>query len=201
MTPRLRVVAKVGAFIFALFFVYFFVVYGLRYTKWVWFIERSGYYEAQFRSDNQKITFNDTQYVATNRKIQLYNIENGCYKIQFNNEVKTQCIQNGRVFFDVFLKAVDIIPYEKPIVENCPQIERQPHGTYDVKWLTFSKQIKASFVAREIQFLQIEDQLLTCTPDFKTCNEVASVQWEPICSVQEWLVYNDNWKLNLLSIQ
>lgn len=201
MSPRGRVIAKVGAFVFALFFVFFFVVNGLRYTKGVWFTEQSGYYEAKFRSDNQKMQFNNGTYSATNRKLQLYNLEPGCYKVMYRDEVKTHCIQNGKVYYDIFLTAQGSTGYDAGMMKNCPQIQREAHGTYTIEDLTFSKPIKAVFTAREIQFIQIDDQLLTCTPDYATCHEVAKVGGEPICSVSDGIVYNEDGKLNLLQIE
>lgn len=200
-SPRLRVVAKVWMFAFVLFFIFFFVVNGIRYTKWVGFVEKSWYYEAQFWSEDQRVIFNDITYRATNRKLQLYNVENWCYKIQFADHTKTQCIQNGKVFYDVFLQATGFNPIDSELVTNCPQIQRQAHWTYSIKWLTFSKPINAAFVARDIQFLQVGEQLFSCTPDFKTCNEIGKVAWEPICSIEKWLIFNEDGKLKLLSIQ
>lgn len=201
MNPRGRVIAKVGAFLFALLFVFFFVVSWLRYTKWVWFTEQSGYYEAQFWTDNEKVSFNDVVYTATDRKLQLYNIENGCYKVAFRDTIKTHCMQNGHVYYDVLLSSNGITGYDEQAVKNCPGVQRLPHGTYSVENLTFSKPIKAFFLARNIQFVQIEDQLLACSPDYATCNEIAKIWWEPICSVPEGIVYNEGGKLSLLQLQ
>ena len=201
MNPRWRVIAKVGAFLFALFFVFFFVVNGLRYTQWVGFTEQSGYYEAQFWSDNEKISFNDVVYTATNRKLQLYNVENGCYKVLFRGTTKTHCMQNGHVYYDVLLSSNGTTWYDEQAIKNCPGVQRQWHGTYSIENLTFSRPIKAVFIARDIQFLQIEDQLLACTPDYVTCNEIAKIWGEPICSVPEGIVYNEDGKLSLLQLK
>lgn len=201
MTPRIRVIAKVWAFGFALFFIFFFVVHGYRYTDGVWFMTKNAYYEGQFWTDWQVITFDDVKYVATDNKVQLFNIDAGCYDITYRDTVIKKCLQKNSVHIDTFVTVKWVKPYEESIVAPCAWIQRIPHGVTTIFGIQYAHPIQNAFVAREMSFLQVNNILYSCTSDFGNCRQITENDWEFVCSEKEWLVFNKEGKLFMLEME
>lgn len=201
MTPRLRVVAKVWAFGFALFFIFFFVVHGYRYTDGVWFVTKNAYYEGQFWSDGQKMTFDGVEYTAADKKVQLFNIDAGCYDITYNNIAIKKCLQKNSVHIDTFVNVKGFKPYEEGFLNQCAGIQRVPHGINSIYGIQYAHPIQAAFIAREMSFLHLNNTLYTCTSDFGNCRELTWLEWDIMCSEKEWLVYNKDWKLWMIEME
>lgn len=201
MSPRVRVFAKVWAFGFALFFIFYFVVYGYRYTDGVGFVTKNAFYEATFWSDGQKITFDNASYVATNKKVQLFNIDSWCYDIVFHDKTTKQCVHKNSVTFDTFVTYKETVPYEEKTGISCAKVERQPHGPYMVKGMLYAKPIQAVFTAREVPFMQMDNKLFACTADYKQCHELTELKWDILCSVEEWIVFHKENGLFLMKLE
>lgn len=201
MSPRVRVFVKVGAFSFALFFIFYFVVYGYRYTDGVWFVTKNAFYEANFWSDDQQITFNNIAYDGTNKKIQLFSIDQGCYGVVFKGQTRNHCFHANSVTFDTFVEATWVISYQQTPFASCIKIDRKPHGKYAMNNVLYAKPVQTAFVARDIPFLQKGDMLFSCTQDYTSCHEVAPLQGEVLCSIPEWLVYHDKGLLYLMKLE
>jgi len=75
MNPWVRVCVKLSAFAFAVFFIFFFVVHGFRYSGAAGFRSKNAFYQAQFRSNEQEIIFGGQRYVASDYQVQLYNVD------------------------------------------------------------------------------------------------------------------------------
>lgn len=201
MTPRLRVVTKLWLFGFALFFIFFFVVHGYRYTNGVGFVTQNAFYEASFWSNNQKISFNNTQYTSADKSVQLFNLDEWCYPVSYQNITKTQCIHKNSVTLDAFVSYKDTKPYERSPLSPCTLVNRVVHGAYSIADMQYGTPIQAVFTARDMSFMQTNNVLYVCTKDYKTCHEVVSLDWDVVCSVKEWLVYNQNWDLFLAELE
>ncbi len=201
MTPRLRVLAKVWAFGFAIFFIFFFVVHWYRYTDGVWFVTKNAYYEWQFRSDEQKITFDGQEYTATDKKVQLFNIDSGCYDITYQDTSINKCLQKNSVHIDTFVTPWDIIPYTESFMPTCEGVQRMPHGEYSIYGHQYAHRIQAAFIARNMSFLHVNNVLYSCTSDFGNCRPLDSIEWDFMCSEKEWLVFNKNGDLYLLKLE
>jgi hypothetical protein len=201
MTPRLRVIAKIWAFGFAIFFIFFFVVHGYRYTEGVGFVTKNAYYEWQFWSDEQQITFDWQEYTATDKKVQLFNIDSGCYNITYKDFTINKCLQKNSVHIDTFVTAIETIPYAESFVPTCEGVQRLPHWEYSIYGRQYAHPIQAAFIARGMSFLQVNDLLYSCTSDYGNCRPIQSVQWDFMCSEEEGIVFNKEWDLYLLKLE
>jgi hypothetical protein len=203
MSPRVRVIAKIWAFSFAMFFIFFFVVHWYRYSGWVGFLTKNAFYQANFWSEWQTLNFNGAVYTATDRKIQLFNIDTWCYPTIFQWEKQVECVQKNSVTFDVFVHYKQTVPYVASGLFSawCEGINRQPHGEYSVKWNIYSKPIQAVFSARDIAFLHVDNTLFACTNDYKVCHQTAPIDGDAVCSTKDWIVYNKDGKLFQIELE
>ncbi|MEI7477325.1 MAG: hypothetical protein WCJ81_02060 [bacterium] len=192
MSPWMRVITKVGAFSFVLFFIFFFVVHGYRYTDGVGFMTKNAFYGANFWSDESVVSFDGNSYTAVDNKVELFNIDAGCYNITFHNKSVNHCIFQNSVTFDTFVEYKGSVPYHASLFSSCTAVSRQSHGTYSVENVDYSRPIQSVFIAREIPFVQVDNKLFACTHDYKNCQELTNVSGDPVCSTKAGVVYNDN---------
>lgn len=162
---------------------------------------KNAYYEAQFWTDWQIITFDDTEYTATDNKVQLFNIDAGCYNITYKDTQTKKCLQKNSVHIDTFVTVKGIKPYEESIITPCAWIQRVPHGTTTIFGIQYAHPIQNTFIAREMSFLQVDNILYSCTSDFGNCRPITSNDWEFMCSEKEWLVFNKEGKLFMLELE
>jgi hypothetical protein len=65
------------------------------------------------------MTFDGTEYTAADRKVQLFNIDAGCYDITYNDIQIKKCLQKNSVHIDTFVSVKQIRPYEESIISMC----------------------------------------------------------------------------------
>lgn len=162
---------------------------------------KNAYYEWQFWSDGQKITFDNVEYTATDNKVQLFNIDAGCYDITYRGAVIKKCLQKNSVHIDTFVTVKDTVPYEEALLSRCIGIQRVPHGETTIYGIQYAHPIQSAFIAREMSFLHVNNTLYSCTSDFGNCRPITDVQGEFVCSEKEWLVYNKDGKLFMLGLE
>jgi hypothetical protein len=146
---------------------------------------KNAYYEGQFWSDGQKITFDNIEYTATDKKVQLFNIDIGCYAISHGANKITKCLQKNSVHIDTFVTVKNTVPYEESLVSPCAGVQRLSHGETTIFGIQYAHPIQNAFVAREMSFLQVNNMLYSCTSDFGNCTSIATNDGEFVCSEKE----------------
>jgi hypothetical protein len=103
MNPWIRVTVKLAAFAFALFFIFFFVVNGFRYEGDAGFMSKNAFYQAKFWHAGV-VDFDHHQYASVDQKVQLYNVEVGCYDVIVHDQKYTTCMKADNMTADVFVR-------------------------------------------------------------------------------------------------
>jgi hypothetical protein len=202
---------------------FFFVVDWFRYNGDAGFRSKNAFYQAQFWSEWKTLSFGGRTYRAANRQVQLYNVEEGCYDVVFGGTgeelsgwsvggqnsgvdegsgiASKQCIGENAVMFDTFVTHRGNTGFVDNALSPCAVIERKSRGEYTVGGMTYAKPIQAVFAAREVPFLQVDDVLYACTPDYKTCRTVLKMAGDPVCSTKEGIVYNASGSLVMVELE
>lgn len=161
------------------------MVHGYRYTDGVGFVTKNAFYEGQFWTDGQKLSFDGETYTATDKKVQLFNIDAGCYTIKYRDTEVKKCLQKNSVHMDTFVTYKETVPYEQTIIPTCAPVQKVTHGETSIFGIQYAHPIQASFVARSMSFLHVNDVLYTCTSDFGNCHPITTVQGDFVCSEKE----------------
>lgn len=147
------------------------------------------------------MTFGGQRYIAADRQVQLYNVEAGCYDIVFGKDTVKQCIGDNAVVFDTFVAYRGSTGFTDNVLNPCAVVDRKSRGEYTVGGMTYAKPIQAVFTAREVPFLQVDDTLYACTPDYKTCRTIVKMAGDPVCATKEGIVYNASGSLVMVELE
>ncbi|MBP6086154.1 hypothetical protein KA478_03020 [Patescibacteria group bacterium] len=131
------------------------------------------------------MTFDGADYVAADKKVQLFNIDAGCYDITYRDMHIKKCLQRNSVHMDTFVTYKQTVPYEEALIPTCAGIQRLSHGEYTINGRQYAHPIQNAFVARDMSFLQVNNVLYSCTIDFGNCRPVMETDGEFMCSEKE----------------
>lgn len=200
LTVRFRVVTKIAAFCVLLIFVLFFVVYGYRFDPDnKVFRQYNGYVSLNFWSDKNEVTFDAMPYKAHDKKINIYNIESGCYMLNYQGKERQICIGEDEAQSDVFLNYEGKKSrYAAPSLFGiCSPLSFKEFSSYCVGASCFGSRITNAFEANGIDFVKTTDSLYYCASNFSSCRLLTELKEEVVCSTEEWLVLSSQEILGL----
>ncbi len=186
-----RVFAKVAAFFVLLIFVLFFVVYGYRFDpENKVFRQYNGFLTINFWSDKNELVFSGMPYKPHERKVNIYNIEQGCYMLSYNNKERQVCIGEDEAQSDVVLTYEWKKPwYAAPSLFGvCSPLNFQEFSSHCAGKSCFASPITNAFEANGISFVKTTDTLYYCSANFESCRRLVDLSAEVVCSTEEWLI-------------
>lgn len=194
-----RIFSKIALFLFATFFIIFFVVYGYRYNKNVWFLQKNVFIELKFWSDHSFITIWEDQFFASNKEVKLYNLDNGCYDIKYENKNYNICLSYNTSYYDVFVTSTWVHPLwaDLPGIK-CENLNYNTFSEHKIWEKYFTDEVQNAFVYNNIDFVQTDKWLFYCNQDYTICKYLTDVQWDIFCWNKNWLIYNFDWGYYLL---
>lgn len=195
-----RIIAKIAAFFVMLIFVLFFVVYWYRFDpENKIFRQYNGFMTLNFRSDNNSVSLNGLKYKANEKKINIYNLEQWCYTLNYNNKERHVCIGRDEAQFDTFLEVWEKSAwYEAPsLFWICSPLKFREFSSFCIGESCFGSPITNAFEANGIEFVKTKDSLYYCSPDFRECRRLVDMQEEVVCSTDEGLILSSQQILHL----
>lgn len=201
LTVYFRMIIKLSIFLFAAFFIIFFVVYWYRFDRNVWFIKKNVYMEFKFWSDNNSINFDWRKFFSNDKYIRIYNLDSWCYDLQYMWKNYTKCFKDDQSFQDVFVIPFWVKNVSQDLVEmNCDRVKNLYFRDYSLGERVFSEKITNAFLFNEINFVQTQSWLSYCNDKYTVCRFLEDVKWEFICWNDEGLVFYNSW-YNLLRLK
>ena len=175
--------AKLAVFAFIVSFIFLFVVYGYRFdgdTRS--FVTQNVSASANFFSENGTLLFDGNIYEAHDHQINFYNLEPGCYNVNFAGNRETVCYENNNLYIDAFVKYSGTKPYARATFdEPCEPVVAVEREKYSVGKQSFANPIQSAFRFHNISFVQVADTLYSCNSDYSNCKELAPVQGDVVC--------------------
>lgn len=194
-----RIFSKIISFFLIVVFILFFVVYGYRYDKEIWFVQKNVHIEFNFWSDDNFVIFDWKKFIPDNKVVSLFNIDSGCYDFQVWNISEKICINNGISSTIPFLQTRKISNIYK-LPNSCNSLIYYPFYTNCLGNNCFSEHIENVFSYNNIWFIQTETKLYYCNKYFGGCKKLSDFQWDVLCANKKWLFFHDD-KLKLLNLK
>lgn len=137
-----------------------------------------------FFSDDNTILFDGNVYEPAEHQINFYNMEPGCYEVRFNGKTETFCYENNNLYTNTFVSYVGTKPYVRSSFSSagaCAPISTVEHGLHSIGKQVYAKPIQSAFAFNKVNFLQVDNQLMSCNSDYSLCEPLAPVNGDVVC--------------------
>ena len=94
-------------------------------------MSKNSFYQARFR-DEGILEFDNHPYGSVDHKVQLFNVEVGCYDVVVRGETYKTCMKADNVTSDVFVHYKGLTGYTENVLSPCAPVQRQERGEYSV---------------------------------------------------------------------
>ena len=189
-----RVVVKLAVFAFILGFIFLFVVYGYRFDNNTnSFVAQNVFVSMNFFSDDNTLVFDGNIYEPAEHQINFYNLEPGCYDVNFQGKKSMVCYENNQLYTNTFVSYLGSKPYTKAKFGSaCMPILTVEHARNSIGTQKLASPIQSAFSFNKVNFLQVDDNLMSCNSDYSTCEPLAPAAGDIICGNDDGLVnYRD----------
>jgi|GEM_PF-3325359 len=199
----IRVFTKLAVFAFILGFIFLFVVHGYRFDNTTKsFVTQNVFVSMNFFSDDNTIVVDGNVYEPAEHQVNFYNLEPGCYDVHYGGEKETLCYQNNKLYTNTFVSYLGTKPYVRTTFSSaCMPIIPVEHGVSSIGKQTYAQPIQSAFAFNKVNFLQVDDRLLSCNSDYSSCKELTPVKGDIVCGNKQGLVSFDNGKYELIQLK
>lgn len=186
-----RISIKIFSLIFCLGFVFFYVMLGLRYDPGLKKIQTSNLYlNFNFWSKSDSIFFEQKKYFASNWHLVIYNQNQGCYQIEYNNQKKLLCWKNWQVLNQNIVTLNSIKLAQNFVCQKSQGIEFEQNLWDNI--LHFQRY-------KNIDFLFTSWSIFSCSWK-NDCDFLTSYSWKLVCFTKKWIIIN-SWTNYLYSLE
>lgn len=199
----IRVRVKLLMFAFIMGFIFLFVVYGYRFDKATnSFVSQNVFMSLNFFSDDNTVTFDGNIYEPAKKQINFYNLDAGCFTLQFDGKEEKVCLSNNEFYSDSLVRYEGTKPYIKTtFAAACTPTTAVDYNINGVGKQSFAEPVESAFTFHEIAFLQVADMLYTCNTDFSRCKPLTEIKGDIVCGNKQGLVSYTDGKYELIQLK